>query len=97
MAAAILKNVNRAHEIVLDELAAGCASVEAREHARIRRRVNDHVDRGQILEIRCEADVSVVEHNAKRTQHRTILLAAGTNEIVETGDLMPAILHPAAN
>ena len=87
MAAAVLEHVNRADEIVLDELAAGGVPVDAGEHARIRRRVDDHVDWWQPLEIRCEADVGVMERDAKRTQHRAVLLAAGPNEIVETDDL----------
>jgi len=54
----------------------------------------DDIDEGKVF---VDGESIHEMSDAKRTQHSTILLAAGPNEVVETGDLMPAILHPAAN
>ncbi len=98
MPPAVFEHVDRARQVVLDELAAGGLAVDAGEHARVGRGVDDHVDGGQRLEVGREPDVGVVDGDAERAERSAIQLAAWPDEVVEPDefDAVPCV-DPAAN
>jgi hypothetical protein len=94
--AAVLQQIDRAPEVVLDELPAGGGAVDAGEDARIRRRVDDHVDRGPGLQVRRVADISVLDPDAQPAQRVAIELAARATQVVDAEELMLAVFPPGA-
>ena len=81
------QQIDRAKEVVFDQLARAGFSVHSGEHAGIRGGINHGVDGRNRLKVAGGADVSVEDVDAKRFEFGSIRLAAGSDEIIDPDDL----------
>ena len=91
-----LQHVDRADEIVLDQLAAAGLAVHAGEHAGVGGRLDDPIAAGQRLQVAGIADVAVMELDAVLAQGAAIGLTAGPDEVVQARDLPVRPAFPQA-
>ncbi len=81
-----LEHVDRAPEVVLDELAGTGLAIDASEDAGIGGGVDDPIDGGERLEVAGGAEVAVKEFDADFFEAVAVGLAAGADEIIEADE-----------
>src|SRR5687767_9806397 len=82
-----LEHVERADQVVFDQLAAARATVHSGQHAWVGGGVHDPVHGTETLEVGRESQITVTHANPKRRQGAAIHLAAGSREVVDADDL----------
>jgi len=85
---AVFEEVDRAGEVVLDDLARTGATVNAGQHAGIGGGIDDEIARRQRLEIAGCTHVGMKKLHADFFQFEAVGFAAGTDEIVQAKNLM---------
>ena len=83
---AVLEHIDRAAEVVLDELPAAGLAVHAGEDAGVGGGVDDRVDFRQGLEVAGGPEIGVADLHAEAFQLEPVEFAAGTDEVVEAVD-----------
>ncbi|OQC22984.1 MAG: hypothetical protein BWX68_02975 [Verrucomicrobia bacterium ADurb.Bin063] len=92
-----LQHVDRAHKIMLEQLAAAGPAVHTGQHARIGGRLDNPVAAGQGFEVAGDADIAMKQPDAQPAQRPAVGLAAGAREVVQAEDLpvRPPFPQPA--
>src|SRR5690606_887169 len=87
MPLAQLQDIDGSQQVMLKELATAGSSIDAGEHARVRRGIDDPINRRQRFEVTCVADISGENADAQILERPTVQLAAGTAEVIDSDNL----------
>ena len=86
MGFAKFQKVDRAAQVVLDQLAGTCLAIHSRQHAGIRGGIDDDINGLDGLQVAGGADVSMENFDAELLKFGSIHLASRTDEIVDSED-----------